>query len=198
MKKIYTLFLFTALTSFAQNAQGSVWLVTVEAFSFNPNNLPNVVCGDTIHWMWQAGTHTTTSTSIPGGAPSWNAPINGSNTTFDYIVPNIAGVYNYVCTPHGFTGSFTVTCGVGIAETLQAAASGIYPNPVSASFILKYDDESEARIINLSGEVVSHHSLPAGKNIIEINLGELPGGIYILRTLKEGSIRQTRKVILAY
>ena len=28
----------------------------------------NAICGDTIKWIWVSGVHTTSSTSIPGGA----------------------------------------------------------------------------------------------------------------------------------
>jgi len=95
----------------SNTANATKWVVNVQNFSFSPSNLPNVIVGDTIRWVWISGTHTTTSTTIPAGAASWNHPITSSNTFYEYHV-TIAGNYNYVCTPHagmGMIGSFTAT-----------------------------------------------------------------------------------------
>ena len=79
-------------------------------FFFNPSSL-NVNVGDTVKWVWSSGSHTTTSSSIPGGAAAWDQLITSSNTTFSYKV-TVAGTYNYVCTPHaamGMIASFTAS-----------------------------------------------------------------------------------------
>lgn len=83
--------------------------VNVQNYSFNPANL-NVQVGDTIRWAWVNGSHTTTSTTIPGSAAAWDEPINSSNTFYEYRV-TVAGVYNYLCTPHSssMTATFTAT-----------------------------------------------------------------------------------------
>ena len=80
--------------------------VSVNATAFSPATF-NCQVGDIIHWFQGSGTHTTTSVSIPTGATAWNAPIDGTNTSFDYLVL-FPGTYTYKCTPHGFTGTFTV------------------------------------------------------------------------------------------
>ena len=56
--------------------------------------------------------HTITSSNIPAGAVPfdqiWQMP---ADTFFQYI-PQVAGLYQYVCTPHipmGMIGEFTVT-----------------------------------------------------------------------------------------
>ena len=84
--------------------------VQVGNYYFNPSSL-NVEVGDIVKWVWVQGSHTTTSSSIPGGAASWDAPINSGNQTYSYTV-TVVGVYSYVCTPHagmGQIGSFTAT-----------------------------------------------------------------------------------------
>jgi plastocyanin len=84
-------------------------VVTSQNFFFSPANLPSVFVGDTIRWVWVNGDHTTTSTTIPLGAATWNAPISFSAQSFEYRI-TVAGTYNYRCTPHvasGMTGSFT-------------------------------------------------------------------------------------------
>ena len=59
-------------------------------------------------------THTITSDNIPNGAipfdQIWQLP---ADTFFQYI-PQVVGLYQYVCTPHipfGMIGEFTVTNG---------------------------------------------------------------------------------------
>ena len=84
-------------------------IVNVQNFVFSPANLPGVFVGDTIRWVWINGSHTTTSTTIPVTAATWNSPITTAVRFFEYRI-NVPGVYNYHCTPHadmGMTGSFT-------------------------------------------------------------------------------------------
>jgi plastocyanin len=93
------------------NANATKWIVNVQNFTFSPSNLPSVNVGDTIRWVWINGSHTTTSTAIPGGAASWDHPLNSGNTFYEYPV-TVAGGYDYHCTPHagmGMVGSFTAT-----------------------------------------------------------------------------------------
>jgi plastocyanin len=103
------MFLFGLILSISFQANATKWIVNVQNFSFSPSNLPGVAVGDTIKWVWINGSHTTTSTTIPGSAASWDEPITSSNTFYEYPV-TAAGSYNYVCTPHagmGMVGSFT-------------------------------------------------------------------------------------------
>ena len=113
MKK-FTLAIFAMTLLVGMVLHTSVFAVThtvqVGNYYFNPSSL-NVEVGDIVKWVWVQGSHTTTSSSIPGGATSWDAPINSGNQTYSYTV-TVAGVYNYVCTPHagmGQTGTFTAT-----------------------------------------------------------------------------------------
>ena len=125
MKKYTYLLAVLILTSgiaFTTPSFATKHVVTVGNFFFSPVSL-NVNVGDTVRWVWSAGGHTTTSTpgAIPAGAASWDAPINSSNTSFEYKV-TVAGSYDYVCTPHapGMAGSFTA---VGFTPTLSVAPS---------------------------------------------------------------------------
>ncbi len=108
--------LFTQVTGYALKHN-----VNVGNYYFNPSSL-NVTVGDTVRWVWVNGSHTTTSSTIPGAAASWDESINNSNTSYEYKV-TVAGTYNYVCTPHagmGQVGSFTAA---GAAPTLNVTPS---------------------------------------------------------------------------
>jgi plastocyanin len=110
-KSLFSLFAVTLLLTFSHVTEAFAvkHTVNVQNYVFVPANL-NVQVGDTIRWVWINGVHTTTSTTIPVGAPSWDAPMTSSNPVFEYRV-GVAGVYNYLCTPHSSSqiGSFTAT-----------------------------------------------------------------------------------------
>lgn len=107
-------------------------VVMVGNFFFNPASL-NVNVGDTIRWVWSAGTHTTTSTpgAIPAGAAPWDELITSSSTSYEYKV-TVAGSYAYVCTPHvpGMVASFTAA---GFSPTLSVAPSNRNVNASAGS-----------------------------------------------------------------
>lgn len=83
--------------------------IHVKNFAFSPKTV-NAVVGDVIQWVWDNGIHTTTSTSVPVGAASWNSPMDASTTSFSYTL-TVAGTYNYWCIPHSpnMSGTLTVT-----------------------------------------------------------------------------------------
>jgi plastocyanin len=93
-------------------------VVLVGNFSFNPASV-NATVGDTIRWVWSAGTHTTTSTTVPAGAAAWDAPITTANRSFEYKI-TIAGNYSYFCKIHGLGMSGTVTA-ANITPTLAVS-----------------------------------------------------------------------------
>jgi len=124
MKKIlYSLLLLSGtLVLSSVPAFATKHTVQVGNFFFSPASL-SVSVGDTIKWVWVAGSHTTTSNpgGIPSGASSWDHPITSSSTTYEYAV-TVAGNYSYVCTPHapGMAGTFTAS---GFTPTLSVAPS---------------------------------------------------------------------------
>jgi plastocyanin len=113
MKK-FTISVFTMIFLVGMGLNTPLFAVThtiqVGNFYFDPSSL-NVEVGDIVKWVWVEGSHTTTSTSVPAGAASWDQPINSGNQSYSYTVTT-AGTYNYHCTPHagmGMVGSFVAT-----------------------------------------------------------------------------------------
>ncbi len=123
-KSTYFIFAMVFIAAMALNTSSFAvkHVITVGNFFFNPTSV-NVNVGDTVRWVWVAGTHTTTSNpgGIPAGAASWDALITSSVTTFEYKV-TVAGSYAYVCTPHapGMAGTFTASAA---APTLSVSPS---------------------------------------------------------------------------
>jgi plastocyanin len=113
-KPLLVLFCFIFFQS-----KATTWNVNVQDFQFSPSTR-NVVAGDVIHFVWIDGEHTTTSSSVPGGAFTWDAPMDALNISFDYTV-TIPGTYNYFCKIHGalvMSGSFVAT---GVAPVTLSA-----------------------------------------------------------------------------
>ena len=116
MKKL--LLILFILSSF--NSKGTIHQIGVWGgyYQFVPSII-TIQLGDTIQWEPYFGllptmAHTITSDNIPTGAASfdqvWQMP---ADTFFQYI-PQVAGLYEYVCTPHipnGMIGEFTVING---------------------------------------------------------------------------------------
>lgn len=116
MKK--PLLILLILSSF--NSKGTIHQIGVWGgyYQFVPASI-TIQLGDTLQWepyfgMLPTMLHTITSDNIPVGAVSfdqvWQMP---ADTFFQYI-PQVAGLYQYVCTPHipnGMIGGFTVISG---------------------------------------------------------------------------------------
>ena len=88
------------------NSKGTIHTIGVWGgyYEFVPASI-TIQLGDTLQWEPFAGLlpmmlHTITSDDIPAGAVSfdqvWQMP---ADTFFQYI-PQVAGLYQYVCTPH--------------------------------------------------------------------------------------------------
>lgn len=89
--------------------------VNVSDFQFNPSTFTATV-GDVIKFIWVSGFHTTTSTSVPAGATTWDQSIDASHTSYSYTVTT-PGNYSYQCNFHfasGMVGSFTVNAALPI------------------------------------------------------------------------------------
>jgi len=125
--------MLSLLMIFNLDSYATRYSIDVKDFEFSPSNLTSVKIGDTIHWEWKNGSHTTTSTTIPAGATAWDKLMDASHLTYDYI-PTVAGTYHYKCTPHesmGMVGQFTVLTTTGIEQNNRVPKITIYPKPFS-------------------------------------------------------------------
>jgi plastocyanin len=195
MKKIYSL---SMLIAFALAAHATVHIITVKDFGFTPQNIPNVVCNDTIKFQWVNGSHTTTSLSVPTGAITWDAPMNSANPTFLYKV-TVAGSYGYKCTPHmnmGMVGGFTANClANAVADLNNTYQSTAYPNPFSNKVIIETQDADMITLYNMMGTKIKTIALQHGQTKAEINASDLSEGIYFYCIIKEGIAVETRKIV---
>lgn len=192
MKKLYAILVSVFSVSMAN---ATIIPITVNASAFSPAAV-NAVCGDTVGWVWGgSGSHTTTSTTIPGCATAWNAPISATSFTFAITIPSCPGVYNYVCTPHGFTGTITVTCANSVSSLSTHYVSTAYPMPCTSKLTIEAPGAEVIAIYNTLGEKIKTIAVPGGQSKTTISLADLNAGIYFYSILKEGVIVETRKIV---
>lgn len=189
------LFLVNLLSTSAQN----VFNVEVSDFQFSPL-IFSVQVGDTIRWNWAGGAHTTTSTVLPPGADSWDAPITSSNTFYKYV-PNVAGTYFYKCTPHsssGMTGKFYVFA-LSVNKPNNQVAFTIYPNPVSSHLFIKFDDINKPALLSITdinGRLIAKREF-IGLNTATIDISNVANGVYIISVEQNGS-RHVQKMTVVH
>jgi plastocyanin len=119
MKKILLLTMALAICG-ASAAPAARIRVRVQNFTFQPATI-NANVGDVIVWRFVNGMHTTTSTNVPAGAQTWNAPIDSTHTQFRYQLL-VAGTYQYQCNFH-FAQGMVGTIVVSAAAPRQAPAT---------------------------------------------------------------------------
>ncbi|MBS1494577.1 MAG: T9SS type A sorting domain-containing protein [Bacteroidetes bacterium] len=122
MRKSFTIFsIFAAIITFVfipVNTNATTYTITVNSNFFSPAS-QNVLVGDTVHFQWVSGSHTTTcdpgtlpGTSYPAGFFGWDANMNSGSTDY-YVLITQPGTYVYGCQPHwpAMQGTITATTG---------------------------------------------------------------------------------------
>lgn len=104
-------------------------------------------------------------------------------------------IYTYT-SPNGCTGADTVLVGVnicpGIDEQDLLDAFAFYPNPgrdrFYASFSLDLNADLGFDVLDVTGRYVFSRTLnlEAGRNRVELDLQDLPSGVYFLRVSRDG------------
>ena len=185
--------------------------ISVANFSFTPSSVTNAVVGDTIQWTRTSGSHTTTcngtnGTTRPAGAVPWDAPLNSGTSTFRYII-QVAGIYNYVCTPHAPDMSGTISASASSITQINEIAAGFkisqnYPNPFNPStkinFAIPKSSQVVLKIYDNNGKEVStlvNARLNAATYETEWNASDVNSGVYYYR-IQADNFTETRKMLL--
>ena len=197
MKKSYTTIFASVFALFVSAATINV---SITSNAFTPNDF-NANIGDQVIWTLNSGTHTTFSAAgaIPACAATWNSgTMSVVGTTFTYNI-TCNGWYNYGCQFHaafGMIAHFTVGP-VGVYNPVSEMGSLFYPNPCMDKITVKYTDADQVVVYDMLGNKVKNVLLDVSQNTIEIETGSLPQGVYFFRTMKEGEIVSTKKIVKA-
>ena len=99
-------------------------------------------------------------------------------------------------------GLFSTTSTGDLYGSKESPVSGIFPNPVDDNASIRFTLEKEAsvdiRIYNLTGQEIiflGKETLPSGSHMREIPAGDLPAGVYMLRTLISGKAYTSKMVV---
>jgi plastocyanin len=184
-------------------------------FTFAPNDV-TINAGDTIHWVWATGGHSTTSTTAPGGctaggADPWDSMILNMGATFDHTF-NTAGDYSYKCLPHcgmGMTGlvqvvDFDLTC-TPSTITAQPNGSGTSTctvaslNNFSASVDLSVSGLPSGVTFGLSADPVIPPAGGSADSVLTLNIDNTvaPGSYPFTVSGQNGDRTKTVNMILA-
>ncbi len=184
-------------------ANATIHVVQVSSNQFTPNAINSVVVGDTIRWIWQSGSHTTTSVSVPVGAATWDSPMNSNTTQFDYKV-TVAGNYGYKCTPHqsmGMVGGFVASSITGISEA-NLNPTSLFPNPFTNELFIEQGNEeppyTQVLISDILGKqikTITIEMLASSAGNRKIDVSELPKGIYFATLKGDGAKMRTIRLV---
>lgn len=206
MKKL--VFITVSLISFiilnftSAPAVAKKWIVKVSNNSFVPYNLTHVTAGDSIQWQWQEGVHTTTSTSVPEGADSWDHPISLYDQSFTYV-PTVNGTYFYQCTPHApnMNGIFLVTGASGVESITHKPEIRLYPNPFTDIITVQLPGTSNwvksMQVFSMKGELLRIIRFNEGSHseFISIDLSDLAPGAYTIQITDNRDRQLAKKII---
>jgi len=183
MKKLFTVLIIVLI---AFNSKATIHTIQVwnGYYQFLPASL-TIQLGDTLQWTPldpPTMVHTITSAIIPSGAATfdytWQLP---ADTFFQYI-PQIAGLYEYECTPHiawNMLGTITVIGGTTAVTENKTNTFIIYPNPASNYIHFNTLNTIERYIIHDANGAI----LLSGNTEDKINISTLKNGMYFIKIL---------------
>lgn len=192
MKKwlIIVLMLINAMQIFA-----AVHVVRVSSNSINPKEV-NVQTGDTVRFVWESGTHILNG-SHPGFSP---IQLTAQLPTRDIVFLN-AGIYNYASNSIPNIAAKVVVAGnlLGRTNPIKTNNLLVFPNPTSKTLTIKHDFQKvdAIRIVDVLGKehkLIQNGSQTTNKEL-EIDLGQLPKGIYFVTLHADGFQLGTKRFI---
>lgn len=130
-----------------------------------------------------------------GGFNTGNG-VSLSWTLGETIVPTFTAQDGSITLTHGFQQRVVVTA---IQENIEVSVDiKVYPNPaidvVNIRFESPVDDEVQVSLLDSYGRLVKSDVMEAGMTEKQLNLQDVPGGIYYLRIIK-GRLINVYKVV---
>lgn len=184
--------LFFLLASFGYAGFSATFTISNSGTSFT-NAAITIAVGDIVNFSIGAS-HNAVEVSeatwtAKGNTPlagGFSLPFGGGTVPADKLTP---GIHYYVCAPHaefGMKGTITVLNPTGITENKFKDGMSISPNPSNGTFHLMLDNSLSAKkydlgIYTVKGEKVYSKSDIQQQNSTNIEISDLPKGVYIVR-----------------
>ncbi len=164
----------------ASPATAGLVVVQQTSLTFSPNDI-TITAGDTVRWVRTSLSHTVTNgtgTSDPNVGALFDAPLNATTPTFQYVF-TVAGDVPYFCRPHllmGMTGIVRVQPDLSVGVGNDIAAPGprllaAYPNPFNPRTEIAFELEA-------AGAVALRVYALDGRHVRDLRLGDLPAGTH--------------------
>jgi plastocyanin len=189
-----------------KSSKGMLYTIEADSNQFT-QNFDTIVVGDTVKWVWVAGSHTTTSNGIPPGATTWNVLLDDHHTSFTYVVL-FGGTYDYISVPDAplMGGEFVAMWPTGISNPSMAVSDfNIIGNPsrntIEFHFTLakpseEFVDVSLYNILGTKIQTLYHGNISSGSFSETVSLASsISRGIYLV-TLKIGDAILTKRVVI--
>ena len=109
-RKLPLIVLGLGLAAASRAATFTVTIAPGGSLTFSPAS-QTINVGDTVHWVWAASGHSTTSGNSCTSDGRWDSGVQSTGFTFDVTFPT-AGTFNYYCSVH---------CGLGMTGTIIVA-----------------------------------------------------------------------------
>lgn len=136
--------------------------VSMVNYSFQPETV-TINAGDTVRWINQGGSHTTTSGTGCVSDGKWNSGLLSTSQTYS-VMFNTAGTYPYFCMPHcslGMTGTVVVNPSTSIMAIPTSQQIFNYPPTESPGL---NTDASQAKPIGVG-------TIATGGNTLSLRIG---------------------------
>lgn len=150
----------------------------------------------TIFFVFSAGAQVKQEVIASAGGYSVTSGISLSWTLGETIIPTFKSADNSIILTHGFQQQLIVT---SVEENLEIPVSvKVFPNPASEILNIRFDEpvDGELRIylINSEGRLVKTDFIEAVTTEKQLNMQDLPAGMYYLR-LTKGKVSNVYKVV---
>ena len=155
--------------------------------------------GDTVRFQWVGGNHPTASDN--NAFPMFS--MNSASQTQDLVL--LAGNYPYHCVAHGAAGGIGMAGRIVVSVVNAAPAFvkanaevSVYPNPASEQITISHNIQhvDAIKLTNMIGQQVKFVK-PAfgGSDQVQINIADLPKGIYFVNLQQNGTTVFTRRMV---
>jgi len=142
--------------------------------------------------------------ALGSGLGSFEIVLDGLTSGGIYFARSYAT--NSAGTAYGNCIKFTVGGAVGVEKRkLVTTDLNIYPNPASGFAAFRFNVKSAENMtltfVNMKGQTVYHHDLGilySGENRIELDVSDLPNGLYSCQLSSNGQIRGTQKILISH
>lgn len=134
-----------------------------------------------------------TQTDIDQGKIAYTNTGNNSGDYFKFIVADPDGGY--------VVGTFKIELSVAAFEPNQSIAFRLSPNPAVDRLRLDFSEilpsDTRVTLVNAAGQQVRQWTLVSGQNTAQLDLAQLPSGVYAL-SLENNQGKAAKKVVIRY